>query len=181
MAAGNGWTMGFLVGLGQRYSRAIASLPNRPGRLPSWAGLFLGWTHIGEDQPIAFGNRVPGLAHLVPELAAIGFAGLLKATALSIELPAVIAAADAVLLDLAIIERGAAVAAAGVQQADTAMPVAEQDEVFAERANFSGDVGGVGHKTDRVPVTPEQFPHRRAAPDLGQFGPRGGRLYGIGG
>src|SRR3979411_1641882 len=107
MAAGNGWTMGFLVGLGQRYSRAIASLPNRPGRLPSWAGLFLGWTHIGEDQSIAFGNRVPGLAHLVPEHAATGFAGLLRAGPFGIELPAVIAAA-------------------GVQQADAAKPVAEQ-------------------------------------------------------
>ena len=134
MAAGNGWTMGFLVGLGQRYSRAIASLPNRPGRLPSWAGLFLGWAHIGEDQPIAFGNGVPGLAHLVPELAAIGFAGLLKAAAFGIELPAVIAAADAVLLDLAIIERGAAMAAAGVQQADAAKPVAELDQILTQCA-----------------------------------------------
>src|SRR5712671_303483 len=154
MAAGNGWTMGFLVGLGQRYSRAIASLPNRPGRLPSWAGLFLGWTHIGEDQSIAFGNRVPGLAHLVPELAAIGFAGLFKAAAFGIELPAVIAAADAVLLDLAIIERGAAVAAAGVQQADAAKPVTEQDQILCQRADLFGDIGCVSHKTDRVPVTP---------------------------
>ncbi len=64
---------------------------------------------------IAFGNGVPGLAHLVPELAAIGFAGLFKAAAFGIELPAVIAAADAVLLDLAIIERGAAMAAEDVQ------------------------------------------------------------------
>ena len=72
-------------------------------------------------------------------------------------------------------------AAAGVQQADTAMPVAEQDQVLTQRTNFSGDVGGVSHKTDRVPVTPEQFPHRRAAPDLGQFGPAGGRPHGVGG
>jgi len=93
----------------------------------------------------------------------------------------VIAAADAILLDLAIIQRGAAVAAAGVEQADAAMPVAEQDQVLGQCADLSGDVGGVSHKADRVPVTPQQFPHRGAAPDLGQFGPAGGRPHGIGG
>ena len=77
--------------------------------------LFLGRAHIGEDQPIALLHRVPGLAHLVLELAALGFAGLFEAMALGVELPAVVAAADAVFLDLAVIERGAAMAAAGVQ------------------------------------------------------------------
>jgi len=88
---------------------------------------------------IAFGNGVPGLAHLVPELAAIGFAGLFKAAAFGIELPAVVAAADAVLLDLAIIERGAAMAAAGVQQADAAKPVAELDQILTQCADSNPD------------------------------------------
>ena len=100
--------------------------------------LFLGRSHIGEDQPVAFLDRVPGLAHLVLELAAVGLAGLFEAMAFGVEFPAVVAAADAVLLDLAVIERGAAVAAARMQQADAAMPVAEQDQILAERANFSG-------------------------------------------
>ena len=133
--------------------------------------LLLGWSHIGEDQPVELLYRVPGLAHLVLELAAVGLAGLFEAAALGVELPAVIAAADAVLLDLAIIERGAAVAAAGVEQAGAAMPVAEQDEILTERADFSGNIGGVARKADRVPIAPQQFPHRRAATDLGQFGP----------
>jgi hypothetical protein len=51
----------------------------------------------------------------------------------------VIAAADAVLLDLAIIERGAAMAAAGVQQADAAKPVAEQDQIITQRADSNPD------------------------------------------
>ena len=142
--------------------------------------LFLGGAHIGEDQPVAFLDRVPGLAHLVPELAAVGFAGLFEATAFGVELPAVIAAADAVLLDLAVIERGAAMAAAGMQQADAVVLVTEQDQVFAEDTDLAGNIGGVGHQADRMPVTPEQFPHRRAAPDLGQLGPGRGRLHGIG-
>src|ERR1700726_3677156 len=98
----------------------------------------------------------------VPEPAAVGLAGLFQATALGVELPAMVAAADAVFLDLAVIERGAAVAAARVEQAGAAMPVAEQDQVLAQRPDFSGDVGGVGRKPDRVPVAPEQFPHRGA-------------------
>ena len=108
--------------------------------------LFLGRSHIGEDQPVAFLDRIPGLAHLVLELAAVGLAGLLQAMALGVELPAVIAAADAVFLDLAVIERGAAVAAARMQQAGAAVPVAEQDQVLAERADFAGDIGGVGRR-----------------------------------
>jgi hypothetical protein len=63
--------------------------------------------------------------------------------AFGVELPAVVAAADAVLLDLAIIQRGAAVAAAGVEQADAAMPVAEQDQILSQRADLSRDVGGI--------------------------------------
>jgi hypothetical protein len=100
-------------------------------------------------------NRVPGLAHLVLELTAVGLTGLFQAMALSVELPAVIAAADPVLLDLAVIERGAAVAAAGVQQADPTVAVTEQDQILAECADFAGNVSGVGRQTDRVPVTPQ--------------------------
>ena len=101
--------------------------------------------------------------------------------ALGVELPAVIAAADAVVLDLAVIERGAAMAAAGMEQAQPAVAVAKQDQILAERAELAGNVGGVGRKADRVPVAPQQFAHRRAAADLGQLGAGGGRLHGIGG
>ena len=143
--------------------------------------LFLGRPHIGEDQAIAFLNRVPGLAHLVPELAAVGFAGLLQAAALGVELPAVIATADAVLLNLAVIERRAAVTATGVEQASAAEAVAEQDQILGKGADFPGHVDGVGGESDRVPIAPQQFPHRRAAADLGQFRPGRGGPHGVGG
>jgi hypothetical protein len=48
------------------------------------------------------------------------------------------AAADAVILDLTVIERGAAMAAAGVQQAGAAAAVAKQHEILAENAHFLG-------------------------------------------
>src|SRR5216683_4350647 len=88
---------------------------------------FLGRPQIGEDQPVALLHGIPGLAHLVLEQSALGLAGLLKAAALAVEFPAVIAAADAVVLDLAVVEGGAAVAASRVEQAGTAASVTEQD------------------------------------------------------
>src|SRR5581483_8182461 len=111
---------------------------------------------------------------------AIGLAGLLEAAPLGVELPAVIAAADTVLLDLAVIKGGAAVAAARVQEAGAAVPVAEQDQILAQDAHFSGDIGGVGGEPDRMPVAPQQLAHRRAAADRGELGPGGGLLQSVG-
>ena len=122
--------------------------------------LFLSRPQIGENQPVALLDRVPGLAHLVPELAALGFAGLLQAAALGVELPAVIAAADAVFLDLAIIERGASMAAARMQQASAAVLVAEQDQVLAERADFSGTSAA-------SPERPTGCQYRRSSSPIG--------------
>ncbi|MGY4419174.1 hypothetical protein ACVWY2_001599 [Bradyrhizobium sp. JR6.1] len=136
--------------------------------------------HIGEDQAVAFLHRIPGLAHLALEQAAFGLAGLFEAAALGVELPAVIAATDAVFLDLAVIECGAAMAAARMQEAHPAMPVAEQDQVFAECTDFSGDIGGVADEADRVPVAAQQLAHRCAADDRGELGPGGGRFHRIG-
>ena len=143
--------------------------------------LFLRWAHIGEDQPVEFQDRVPGLAHLVIELAAVGFAGLLKAAALGVELPAVIATTDTVLFDLAVIKRGAAVAAARMKQSGAAMTVAKQDEILTQRADFTGNIGGVSRETNRVPIAPQQFAHRRTPTDLGQFRSGCGGPHGVGG
>jgi hypothetical protein len=68
-----------------------------------------------------------------------------------------------------------------VEQAGVAAPVAEQDQVLAERTDFKRYVAGIGHKTDRVPIAAEQFTHSRTASDRGQFGPGDGRSHGIGG
>jgi hypothetical protein len=73
------------------------------------------------------------------------------------------------------------VAAAGVQQADPGVLVAEQHQILAEHAHFSGDIGGIGHQTNGMPVAPEQFAHRRAAADRRQFGSGRRRLHGVGG
>ncbi len=93
--------------------------------------LFVGRAQIGEDQPVQLLHGIPRLANLVLEHPAVRFAGLLEAVALRIEFPAVITATDAVILDLAVVERGAAVAAARMQQAGAAKPIAKQDQILA--------------------------------------------------
>ena len=92
--------------------------------------------HLGDDQPVALACGVSGLANLVLEPAAFGLAGLLRAMALRVELPPMVAVADATVLDLAIIERGAA--AAGGREADAVASVAKQDQVLARYTNSSG-------------------------------------------
>src|SRR6185369_8658727 len=124
---------------------------------------------IGEDQPVALLDRVPGLAHLVLEQAAVRFAGLLQAATLGVELPAVVAAADTIVFDLAIIKSGAAMAAARMQEPGAAAPVAKQDQVLAKDAHFSGDIGGVGLKPNRVPVAAQKLAHRRSPADRRQL------------
>src|SRR5690349_14221410 len=68
-------------------------------------------TDIGEDQTGLFLHRVSALSDLVLEVAVWLLAGLLQTLAVHVEQPAVIAAAQALLLDTAIDERRAAMCA----------------------------------------------------------------------
>ena len=94
--------------------------------------LFVWRPHIGPHQAIALLQGIPGLNDAIAAASTVGFAGLLEAAAFHVEQPAVIAAADAVLLDPAVVERGAAMGAARMQQARAALAIAEDDEVLAK-------------------------------------------------
>jgi hypothetical protein len=128
----------------------------------------LGRPHVGEDQAVLFAHRVPGLTHTVAEAATLRFAGLLQAAAFDVEQPAVVAAADAALLDLAVVERGPAMRAARVHQPRPAGLVTEQDQVLAQDPHFARHLRGVRRQPDRVPVAAQQVAHRRGRTDLGQ-------------
>jgi hypothetical protein len=132
-------------------------------------GLLVRRAQVGPHQAVQLLHRVPGLAHLVAGAAAFGLAGLLHAMALHVEQPAVVAAADAALFDLAVIQGRAAMRAVRVDQAGPAGLVAKQDQVLAQHPHLARRVAGVGRGADRVPVAPEQFAHRRAGADLGQL------------
>ena len=55
-------------------------------------------------------------------------------------------------------------------QARFALPVAEQNEVFAKHPYGLRRRTSVAHETDRMPIAPQQFTHRLASADFGQRG-----------
>jgi hypothetical protein len=81
----------------------------------------------------------------------------------------VIAAADAVLLDPAVVERRAAVRAARVHEARTPGAVAKEDQLLAEHAHLARRRTRIAGQPDRVPVAAQQLAHRRAGADLGEL------------
>src|SRR5476649_1455668 len=92
-----------------------------------------------------------------------------------------IAAANAALLDLAEVERRAAMAAARFHQPRPAGLVAEQHEILAQYAHLARRVRGVRAESDRMPIAAHQLAHRRATPDLGQRDDVAGRSAGVSG
>src|SRR5581483_11220385 len=97
--------------------------------------------------------------------------GHIDALAAHLELPAVVDAAQPLLLVAAEEERGAAVGTVVAQQPHLAPGVAEGDEVFTKDPQAEGwairvrELGGHEH---REPEAAKQRAHRRAGPDSGQ-------------
>jgi hypothetical protein len=87
-----------------------------------------------------------------------------------VEQPAVIAAADAVLLDLAVIQSRAAVTAARINQPWSALSVAKENQILAHDLHRPWRVAGIGAHADGMPVATQQFAHRRAASHFGELG-----------
>ena len=142
----------------------------RPGRRLEFAHR-LARTHPDPEEAAAFAYRI-GLV-LLPEARrrARGFRGHVEHTALDIELPAVIQAAQAALLVAAEGERSAAVQAVLAKNSEAALRVPEDHQVLAEQARSHRRPilvrGLLGH-ADRQPVAPHDLPHRRAALDAAQ-------------
>jgi len=87
----------------------------------------------------------------VLDLAGGGLARGFQDGAVGVEQPAMVAAAYAVLLDDAELERGVAVAAQQVQQPIGAGPVAEQHQVLAHPAQLQRQFANHGGERDRHP------------------------------
>ena len=128
---------------------------------PGERGTPFGRAHIGEDHPVALFRFVPRLADLFADaLAVVLFARHVDAVALDVELPAVVAAADAVILDPSVIESRSAVTAAVVQDAGAAVSVTKHDQILAENLDLDGHVGDLPRHGDGLPVAPHEFAHR---------------------
>src|SRR5260221_14664826 len=101
-------------------------------------------------------------------------------------MPAVIAAAYAALLDAAEFERGAAMRAVAMQEADAALAVAEDHQILAEDADRHRPAGELRGHRHRLPEAAVILAARRAGTDMGQLGilgdrqPRGVAVIGLG-
>ncbi len=144
--------------------------------------------HIGPDHAVALLHRIPGLPRRIAVQPAARLARLVQAGPVHRKLPAVVAAADAVRLDVAIEQAGAPVHAAGIEQPRPAGAVAEGQEVLAQDPHIPGAGSEQVRRQHRLPEPAHIFPARRARPDAGQelvgmlggaavggaFGPAGG-------
>jgi hypothetical protein len=84
------------------------------------------------------------------------------------KMPAVIAAHDAVFLHDAVFERGAAMGADAVEEADLAAAISKDDKVLAEQPQRDRQVLKLRLDHDRMPVAPQILAAGGARPDLGE-------------
>src|SRR5438309_10360037 len=94
--------------------------------------LQLRWSHVGPEHAAALEQRVALQLHALAELRIVGLRGNLDALAARVVLPAVIPAAQPVLLVAPEPERYAAVRAELVDESQPVLRVAEGDQALAE-------------------------------------------------
>lgn len=91
---------------------------------------------VCEDDPVTLFNRMPRLPVAMEIGSAFRLARHFETLPLSIEEPAMIAAANALFLDARIKQRGAAMDAARIDQAGMAALVAKQNEFLAQQLHL---------------------------------------------
>ena len=123
---------------------------------------FLRWTHVGEHQAPPHLDRVGALAEPVADRAVGKLPGGVEDGAVDVEVPAVVAAADAALLDLAELERGAPVHAAPFQHPDPPACVAEHHQVLAEDPDGPRKVLELRFDADGLPEAAQVLPAGRS-------------------
>src|SRR5690242_17334210 len=111
-------------------------------------------------------GRLPDI-HALAEF--LGLAGHFETLASGVVEPAVIAAADAALLDLAPFERRPAMRAMRFERADAPSLVAKDDDLLAEELFLARQILQLLGETDRLPIAAQEFAHRAARLDAGQL------------
>ena len=158
--------------LHSRCTKAICNSPRAIARPRSRQRRRLGaLAHIDPDHAVALGGLVGLGLDLVLEVLMRRHVRHVDAVAVHVVFPAVIDAADAVLLVAAEKQRGAAMRAAVVHDADPARAVAERDQLFAEQHEPHRRAVALElrrhHRRD--PILPHQLAHHRAGADAGQI------------
>ena len=130
----------------------------------------LALAHIDPDEAVLLGGEIGLGAHLVLEILVRRHVGHLETVAIDVVFPAVIDAAQTVLLVAPVEEGGAAMRAAVVEHADPAGAVAKRHQLLAEQHEADGRAVGheFGGKRRRNPVLPHEAAHRRAGAGVRQ-------------
>ena len=128
----------------------------------------VGRTHVGEDETAELPRGVPGLSHPLPAPGPGRLGGLLEAASLDVVQPPVVAAANALGLDLPVLHRRAAMGAVAVDEARPPAAVPEGDEILPQDSHRQGQVRELLRQRHRLPVPPQQLAHRGAELDMCQ-------------
>ena len=126
--------------------------------------------HIDPDRAPLVPRRIGPGFHLVFEILMGWHGGHVQAIAVHIVLPAVIDTTDAALFVAAKEERGAAVRAAVIHDADAARGVAKGDQLFAKRQQPQRIAVGLNlvRAGNREPILTHHLTHGRAWTNTGQ-------------
>jgi hypothetical protein len=124
--------------------------------------------HIGPDDAVAVLAGITRDLDVARQRRAVGLAGLVDALAGLVVQPAVVAAADARLLDRAERHRGVAVRAFLSHEPRLAVEVAVQHQILAQDADLLRLVAEIGRHLDRYPVVAEQLAGRVLGADADQ-------------
>src|SRR5205823_2428632 len=132
---------------------------------------FLALAHIDIDQAVALGDPIRLRLDVALEIRVVGDVRRIDAIALRVELPAVIEAAQAVLLVAPQKQRGAAVRTFVVHDPDPTRGVAERDQSLAEQHQPDRRAIALQFRRHRRrnPILPHQIAHDGARPDADQI------------
>ena len=119
---------------------------------------------IGEQQAAELHDRIGGVPYFVLEGAAGGLRRLLEAMAAGVELPAVIGAADALVIDPPVGERGAPVGTVLAEEAIASLGIPKDHQVLAEDPDRPDRllVGQFACRRHRLPVAAQQLSRGRS-------------------
>ena len=124
---------------------------------------------VCEHEPLQLDGRIGPLEDLAPDGASGRLARRLQDGAVDVEVPAVVAAPDAALLDAPVLQRRPPVGAVAVQQSDAATAVPEHHEVLAEDAHGDREVAELRGHGHRQPEPPHVLAAGGLRADVGQL------------
>ena len=130
-------------------------------------GHVLGRAHVGKQQAMQFAHRVGALLEVVLDFAAGRLGRGLQYGSVDVELPAVVAALNALVSGNAKLQRGTTVQTVLVQQTNALGPIAKHHQVFTHQAQGHWQIVQLTGQHERVPVAAQVLTPRCLGPYCG--------------